>query len=205
MDTTLERTSSRLSFRIAVIVLVLYASASGCTGSIHPAPDREPTGTPMSRFRVLTYNTLHGLEPSGLTVKASESKEARQARLDLQFHQLSVVQPDLLLLQEVNPLPEMAEAYVTGLKDSGLQYAEVHQVDACGVRLAPGLAVVPGLNNGLAVLAKTPLRVRKVKGLKLSGGFGGCTDYAGFQTGELRYALIAEIENPGTGRKLLAV
>ena len=51
-----------------------------------------------------------------------------------------------------------------------MQYAEVHQVDACGVRLAPGLAVVPGLNNGLAVLAKAPLRLRKVKGLKLSGG-----------------------------------
>ena len=188
--------------RIAIALLCSFLAA--CTHSGPAAPVHEPDAKPLQRVRVLTYNTLHGLEPSGLTVKASESKEARQARLDLQFHQLSVVQPDLLLLQEVNPLPEMAEAYVTGLKDSGLQYAEVHQVDACGVRLAPGLAVVPGLNNGLAVLAKTPLRVRKVKGLKLSGGFGGCTDYAGFQTGELRYALIAEIENPGTGRKLLA-
>jgi endonuclease/exonuclease/phosphatase family metal-dependent hydrolase len=159
----------------------------------------------MSRFRVLTYNTLHGLEPSGLTVKASESKEARQARLDLQFKQLSVVQPELILLQEVNPLPEMADAYVAALKGFGLQYAEVHQVDACGVRLGRRLAVVPGLNNGLAVLAKAPLRLRKVKGLKLSGGLGGCEDFMGLQTGELRYALIAEVENPDTGRKLLAV
>src|SRR4030095_13400369 len=71
--------------------------------------------------------------------------------------------------------------------------------------LAPGLAVVPGLNNGLAVLAKTPLKVRKVEGLKLSGGFGRCDDYMGFQTGELRYALIAEGENPNTRRKLLTV
>ena len=205
MDTTLERTSSRVSFRIAVIVLVLCASASGCTGSIHQAPDREPTGTPMSRFRVLTYNTLHGLEPSGLTVKASESKEARQARLDLQFRQLSVIQPDVMLLQEVNPLPEMADRYVAAMKSFGLQYAAVHQVDACGVRLGPGLAVVPGLNNGLAVLAKAPLLLRKVEGLKLSGGFGRCDDYMGFQTGELRYALIAEVENPNTGRKLLTV
>jgi endonuclease/exonuclease/phosphatase family metal-dependent hydrolase len=189
--------------RIAIALLCSFLAA--CMHSRPAAPVQEPDGKPLQRFKVLTYNTLHGLEPSGLTVKASESKEARQARLNLQFHQLSVVQPDLLLFQEVNPLPEMAEAYVTGLKDSGLQYAEVHQVDACGVRLAPGLAVVPGLNNGLAVLAKAPLRLRKVKGLKLSGGFGGCTDYAGFQTGELRYALIAEIENPDTGRKLLAV
>ena len=205
MDTTLERTSSRVSFRIAVIVLVLCTSASGCTGSIHQAPDREPTGTPMSRVRLLTYNTLHGLEPSGLTVKPSESKEARQARLDLQFRQLSVIQPDVMLLQEVNPLPEMADRYVAAMKSFGLEYAAVHQVDACGVRLAPGLAVVPDLNNGLVVLAKAPLKIRKVAGLKLSGGFGRCDDYMGFQTGELRYALIAEVENPNTGRKFLTV
>jgi len=175
----------------------------GCTDSIRPTPS--PSGTPMPRVKVLTYNTLHGLQPSGLTVKASESKEARQARLNLQFKQLSIVQPDLMLLQEVNPLPEMAEAYVAALKDVGLQYAEVHQVDACGVRLPLGVAVVPGLNNGLAVLAKAPLRLGKVKGLKLSGGFGVCTDFIGLQTGELRYALIAQIENPDTGRKFLAV
>jgi len=176
---------------------------AGCADSVRPTPP--PSGTPMQRFKVLTYNTLHGLEPSGLTVKAGESKEARQARLNLQFQQLSVVQPDVMLLQEVNPLPEMAEAYVAALKNFGLQYAEVHQVDSCGVRLAPGVAVVPGLNNGLAVLARAPLRLRKLKGLKLSGGFGGCEDFAGIQTGELRYALIAEVENPDTGRKLLAV
>jgi endonuclease/exonuclease/phosphatase family metal-dependent hydrolase len=166
---------------------------------------REPSGTPMQRFTVLTYNTLHGLEPSGLTVRASETTEKRQARLDLQFQQLSVIQPDVMLLQEVNPLPEMAENYVAAMKGFGFQYAEVHQVDACGVRLAPGLAVVPGLNNGLAVLAKAPLQLRKVRGLKLSGGFGHCDDYMGLQTGELRYALIAEVQNPNTGRKILAV
>ncbi|BCA53095.1 hypothetical protein W02_02350 [Nitrospira sp. KM1] len=166
---------------------------------------REPAGKPMPQVKVLTYNTLHGLEPGGLTVKASESKEVHQARLDLQFRQLSVIKPDVMLLQEVNPLPEMAETYVSALQGLGLQYTEVHQVDACGVRLAPGLAVVPGLNNGLAVLVKAPLRLRKVEGLKLSGGFGRCDDYMGLQTGELRYALIAEVENPETGKKLLAV
>jgi endonuclease/exonuclease/phosphatase family metal-dependent hydrolase len=159
----------------------------------------------MQRFTVLTYNTLHGLEPSGLTVKTGESKEAREARLDLQFHQLSRVQPDVMLLQEVNPLPEMAQRYVEAMKGFGLEYTEVHQVDACGVRFTPMFSVVPGLNNGLAVLARAPLRLRKIKGLKLSGGFGRCGDFAGFQTDELRYALITEVENPDTGRKLLAV
>ncbi len=184
-------------------IMLICSFMGGCADSARPV--LTPSGTPMPRVTVLTYNTLHGLEPSGLTVQASESKEARQARLDLQFRELSVIQPDVMLLQEVNPLPEMAERYVTAMKGVGLQYASVHQVDACGIRLAPGLAIVPGLNNGLAVLAKAPLLLRKVKGLKLSGGIGRCDDYMGFQTGALRYALMTEIENPNTGRKLLTV
>lgn len=184
-------------------IMLICSFMGGCADSARPA--LTPSGTPMPRVTVLTYNTLHGLEPSGLTVQASESKEARQARLDLQFRELSVIQPDVMLLQEVNPLPEMAERYVTAMKRVGLQYASVHQVDACGIRLAPGLAIVPGLNNGLAVLVKAPLLLRKVKGLKLSGGIGQCDDYLGFQTGSLRYALITEIENPNTRRKLLTV
>jgi endonuclease/exonuclease/phosphatase family metal-dependent hydrolase len=187
----------------AIFLLVLCFQMTGCADSVRPA--FTPSGQPMTQLTVLTYNTLHGLEPSGLTVKAGESNKVRQARLDLQVKQLSTVQPDVMLLQEVNPLPEMAEAYVSAMKAYGLHYAEVHQVDACGVRLVPGLAVVPGLNNGLAILAKAPLRLKKLMGLKLSGGFGRCEDVAGFQTGELRYALFAEIENPNTGRKMIAV
>lgn len=192
---------------ITIIALVMWGGIlCACSHSVIESTARaDRKGQPLQRVKVLTFNTLHGLEPSGLTVKASESKDVRQARLDLQFQQLSVVQPEVMLLQEVNPLPEMAEAYVAAMKSFGLHYTEVHQVDACGVRLGPGLAVVPGLNNGLAVLAKAPLRVRKLKGLKLSGGFGGCDDYIGIQTGELRYALIAEVENPDTGRRMLAV
>lgn len=195
-----------LRTRSAITLLLLLSSVTACTKSVPQVTPMDATkDQPMQRVKVLTYNTLHGLEPSGLTVKGSESKEVRQARLDLQFKQLSLVQPELVLLQEVNPLPETAEAYVAAMKSFGLPYSQVHQVDACGVRLAPGLAVVPGLNNGLAILAKAPLRLRKVKGLKLSGSFGRCDDYMGLQTGEFRYALIAEVENPDTGRKLLAV
>ena len=101
-------------------------------------------------------------------------------------------------------MPEKAEAFVAALKTFGPQYTEVHQADACGIRLF-GLRVVRGLNNGMAVLAKAPLWLRKVAGLKLSGGIRGCGDFFGLQFGELRYALIAEVENPATGNKFLAV
>ena len=109
----------------------------------------------------------------------------------------------MILLQEVNPLPAMAEDYVEALKRQGLRYTEVHQVDACGLRVAPGLAILPGLNNGLVILAKAPLAIRKLDGLKLSGPIGACGDYAGVQFGELRYALLAEVTDATSGMTYL--
>ena len=159
----------------------------------------------MPQIRVLTYNTLHGLETRGITVRSGESNEAKQARLEGQFRQLAVVDADVILLQEVNPLPDMAEKYVAALERFGLRYTEVHQVEACGLRITPRLALVPGLNSGLVILAKSPLQLRKVKALKLSGGVGGCHDFMGLQVNELRYALVAEITNPDTGKRVLVV
>jgi endonuclease/exonuclease/phosphatase family metal-dependent hydrolase len=188
---------------VRVLTLVLSWLLAACTPAVRQSAP-VPTGQPMQRIRVLTYNTLHGLETSGLTVRAGESKDVRQARLDRQFRQLAAVEPDVILLQEVNPLPKIAETYVHALQRFGLHYTEVHQVDACGLRITPGLAVVPGLNNGLVILARSPLQLRKLKGLKLSGT-GACEDFMGLQVNELRYALIAEIENPNTGRRVLVV
>ena len=95
-------------YKLTALTLLLALSVvTACAKSVpQPSPADGPKGQPLQRFKVLTFNTLHGLEPSGLTVKASESKHAHQARLNLQFQQLSVVQPELMLLQEVNPLPQ---------------------------------------------------------------------------------------------------
>ena len=70
------------SVRRAFLSLLAAILSAGCMEQTREAL-REPTGTPMPRIKLLTYNTLHGLEPSGMTVKASESLEVRQARLDL--------------------------------------------------------------------------------------------------------------------------
>lgn len=190
--------------RVFLVLALVCWTVGACAHADSSSLSAHPTGAPMPRLTILTYNTLHGLETTEWSVRPGESAQAHEARLARQFEQLARVQPEVILLQEVNPLPAMAELYVSSLKHFGLDYSEVHQVDACGIRLAPRLAVAPALNNGLAILVKAPLQVRKLKGLKLSGGLGGCRDAMGFQTGELRYALIAEMENPSTGKKLLA-
>jgi endonuclease/exonuclease/phosphatase family metal-dependent hydrolase len=188
--------------RLLVIgtMVLLLTGCQAMPGFMTPTP--QPAGFPAP-FKVLTYNTLHGLEVSKLWVRQGETDEQHRARFTLRIEQLAKAQPDVILLQEVNPLPAMAEDYVQALKQQGLDYAEVHQVDACGLRLAPGLAILPGLNNGLVILAKAPFTIRKLEGLKLSGPLGGCGDYAGVQFGELRYALLVEVADPATGMTYL--
>ena len=188
------------------ILLLGFCSLLGACANSAPSSTRsDGSGIPPDRFGVLTYNVLHGLDVGRMWVRPGESAEDRTKRFTLQFQHLARAEPDVILLQEVNPLPAMAEAYLEGLKSFGLQYNVVHQADACGIRLGSKLGLVPGLNNGLAVLAKSPLRLRKITGLKLSGGVGGCGSLVGFQTGSFRYALIAEVEHPETKAKMLAV
>jgi len=191
--------------RIGSILLlaILISSLASCRPVPRLLPPEASPSLPSDTFKVLTYNTLHGLEVSKLWVRHAESNEHRSARFKIRIAQLVETQPDLILLQEVNPLPDRAREYVAALKQEGLDYSQVHQVDACGLRIAPGFAVLPGLNNGLVILAKSPLTIRKVEGLKLSGSFGGCSDYAGVQFGELRYALLAEVGSPETGPSYL--
>jgi endonuclease/exonuclease/phosphatase family metal-dependent hydrolase len=184
-------------FQPRVLFVILLCSLTSCqpTSDVTRAIAERPAKS--DTFKVVTYNTLHGLEVSKLWVRNVEPDEERLARFKVRIQQLAETQPDVILLQEVNPLPDMAHQYVLALKERGLDYAQVHQVDACGLRIAPGFALVPGLNNGLAILAKAPLRLHMVGSIKLSGPIGSCGDYIGFQLGEFRYALLAQVIAPG--------
>ena len=117
------------------VLLACISLLEGCSGIGLEPRVHEENANRMSRFSVLTYNTLHGLEVGRYSVRPGESEEEHAARLAIQIKQMTAAALDLMLLQEVNPLPEAAMAYVDGLKKSGLDYDEVHQVDACGVRL----------------------------------------------------------------------
>jgi len=156
-------------------------------------------------FTVVTWNAWHGLNTGEFWVTPAVSPEESRARLQHQVAQLAVERPDVVFLQEVNPLPERALAYVEGLKAQGLAYRQVHQVDACEIRRRGGPGLIPVLNNGLVILAKEKLQSEKLDGLKLSGDLGQCESRSGYQLEELRYGLIAEIMLPGTTMKYLVV
>jgi endonuclease/exonuclease/phosphatase family metal-dependent hydrolase len=178
-------------------------SCAGPAQHLEVAPPLQEVSIAPDTFRIVTYNALHGLLTGRFGVAAGESPEQNERRFQLQVMQLARVAPDVVFLQEVNPLPSRAERYVQALKEAGLVYTEVHQVDACGMRVSENRALFTDLNNGLVILAKEPLRLQKLAGLKLSGDLGRCRTTAGFQLGELRYGLIGEITVPGNVRKYL--
>lgn len=163
-------------------------------GALVPSPGAGPP-----TFTVLTYNAWHGLNTGEFWVTPSEEPEANQARLTFQAALIKAAKPDVVLLQEVNPLPARADQYVQALAELGLAYDAIHQVDACGIRVRGDTALIPSLNNGLVILARRELRLRKLVGLKLSGDLGRCDSQSGLQLEELRYALIGDITVPETG------
>lgn len=164
-----------------------------------PAPKAFPSKT----FKVLTYNAWHGLHAGPFWVTLLESPDKQEARFRLQVNQMVKEAPDIILLQEVNPLPKRAEEYVEALNEFGLEYTEVHQVDACGLRVSTKKALIPELNNGLVTLVKKEYQVNRIQGLKILGSFGMCRSTWGFQLQELRYALIVEVTWPGPETKYL--
>ena len=198
-----------LSRLISIPIAVTIAGflALSCTGPSPQVRDLENIPalkvTPPETFKVLTYNVWHGLHAGPFWITLIEPPEKQKARFQLQVNQIAKEAPDIILLQEVNPLPKRADEYVEALSKFGLEYSEVHQVDNCGLRMSKNKAIIPDLNNGTVTLVKKEYRLNRIKGLKILGSFGMCRSTRGFQLQEMRYALISEITWPGSGDKYL--
>ncbi len=142
-------------------------------------------------LRVVTLNTWHGFRPAKLGIRWIEEPSERRERFECQIGQLQALEPDLILLQEVNPIPQRSRYYA-----EQLGYEEVHRVASCGLRLGP-IGIPRGIAEGLTILAKPGLALRKVQSPRLSGPGGCWCPNLGFQLAETRYALFGEITVAG--------
>lgn len=180
--------------------------AGGCAGLESAFFEEEfDDSSQPNTFKILTYNIWHGLHVGPYWVRLEETPDQHKARFNLQIRQIAEEAPDLIFLQEVNPLPKQATRFINALQQAGFEYTEIHQVDACGLRASQSVALMPDLNNGLVILAKPYLNLKKIEAVKILGTFGMCRSIRGFQLEELRYALIGEIIWPGTQNKYLVV
>jgi endonuclease/exonuclease/phosphatase family metal-dependent hydrolase len=143
-------------------------------------------------FRVLTLNVWHGLRSGESKTKfPGEDAERNQRRFNWQVSEIYRHRPDVMFFQEVNKAPKEARAYATVFG-----YDEIYKVASCGIHLGKVIKIPKNVNEGLAILARPDLNLRRVGKKKLSGD-AACTGTFGFQTKESRYVLFGEITVAG--------
>ncbi|MGB6368616.1 MAG: endonuclease/exonuclease/phosphatase family protein [Thermoanaerobaculia bacterium] len=170
--------------RFGLVFALLLAGA----GAVAEAADAETGDT----LRVLTYNVWHGLR-SGESNKRfpGEDPADKEGRVAAQIREIERLAPDLIFFQEVNPNQPEARKYA-----QALGYDEIHKVSSCGLHIG-GLYKIPrNMNEGIAILARPELGLKKIWKKRLSGN-AKCTATYGFQTKESRYALFGEITVQG--------
>jgi len=147
-------------------------------------------------LRALTYNVWHGLR-SGESNKRfpGEEEERKERRLALQVEEIKRLDPDVVFFQEVNFNQPLSRWYA-----ERLGYDEIHKVTSCGLHLGGIYKIPKNMTEGIAILAKPELGLRRVGKKRLSGN-AMCSATWGFQTKESRYALFGEITVGG--RKVL--
>ncbi|MDP8256331.1 MAG: endonuclease/exonuclease/phosphatase family protein [Candidatus Alcyoniella australis] len=181
----------RFSLGVAALALALSLLPVGCASP--------PDGGEMDRtLTVIDYNLWHGLNPVGLLkFDEFETPAERELRLEGFLAQARALQPDLIFLQEVNPVPGLSARIADEL---GMQ--RVFQVGNSGIKIG-SLGPPINLRSGLAILAAPQLHLEKLDGCKLSGSTGRCGPWLSIQTGEFRYALVARVEI--NGRELMLI
>jgi endonuclease/exonuclease/phosphatase family metal-dependent hydrolase len=141
---------------------------------------------------VLTFNVWHGLRSGESKTRfPGEDEERKGQRFAWQIRLIQELDPDILFLQEVNPNQREARTYA-----QALDYDEIHKVTSCGIHLPP-IKIPSNVNDGLAILARPGLNLRREHTKRLSGD-AVCTATVGFQTKESRYALLGEINVEGS-------
>lgn len=149
---------------LAILTIGLALIVGGCSTWEHEIFEEEfDESYQPARFKILTYNIWHGLHVGPYWVRLDEKPDQYEARFNLQVRQIAEAAPDLMFLQEVNPLPQQAARFVEALQQMGLEYSEIHQVDACGLRASQAVALMPDLNNGMVILAKPYLKLKKIQ------------------------------------------
>lgn len=141
-----------------------------------------------SPLRILTINVWSGLDYRGAwRVGEYESAERREIRFQLLIMQIRKLNPDVIVLQEANPVARFA-----GRLADSLSYDEIHQVCNAGIRIG-GIGIPSNLAEGVAILSRRSLNLRRADVWKLSGSPGLYGDVFSFHLDESIFALVGKV------------
>jgi endonuclease/exonuclease/phosphatase family protein len=136
---------------------------------------------------VATVDVWSGLTYRGVfRVREYEDAAAREFRYDLLSAGLSDLAPDIIAIQDANPLP----AYIQRLGED-LGYDAVSAVRQAGVRIGP-VGFPTNLREGSALLATRERALTQLSTRQLSGG--GAGNVASFQFGPASNVVAAQLQ-----------
>ncbi|MGA2586312.1 MAG: endonuclease/exonuclease/phosphatase family protein [Candidatus Aminicenantales bacterium] len=162
----------------AVVLTALWLGASALAA--------RPAAPP--RLRVLTVNVWSGLDYEGFAKFGEyEPRERREHRFTVLVDRIKALAPDIVFLQEANTAARFA-ARLAG----ALGFTEIHQVENGGIKLGP-LGVPSNFKEGMAILARPSLRLRRHDVWKLSGPFGLFGDFLTFHFAEAVFSLVGKV------------
>ncbi len=160
-------------------------------------PKREKS---QAKLRVVTINVWSGLDYHGtFNFGEYESDAQRERRFDILVNRLRRLDPDVVFVQEANPVGR----YASRLAES-LDFDEIHQVCNAGIKVV-GLGIPSNFEEGIVVLARKSLHLREYDVRKLSGGFGLFGDFMSVNFDEAEFALVGEITVHGVAVFLINV
>ena len=174
----------------------IFIGMTACSNFPQKTP--EPSQRKPLKLNIINYNLWFGLGEGFFKREELEPAQYKQNRFQHQLNLLKEVQPDILFIQEVNPVKTQTQEIAHHLN---MNY--VFQRTNCGVSFLD-FGIPVNLDMGISILVRPPLQIDKILGLKLSGPFGACHDLISFQYGEFRYALYALAHHPQYGSFLLA-
>ena len=140
-------------------------------------------------LKVLTINVWSGLDYIG-TLKMGEYESASQRNVRFQslVAQVKEISPDLIFVQEANPVA----SYAADLA-AAFSMVEIHQVVNGGIKVG-SVGIPTNLKEGLVILTRPGLSLQKMGAWKLSGSPGIHSDILSFHLEEAVLALVGKIK-----------
>ena len=135
-------------------LLIILTSACGWP-ELFPKLDNPQAVT----LKVINYNLWHGLGEGFLKREELEPSSYKKQRFQEQMRLLEEAKPDILFLQEVNPVSSLPGKMA---KDLGM--TSIFQNTNCGISFL-GLGLPINLDMGIAILVRPPLKIKKYWGL----------------------------------------
>lgn len=141
--------------------------------------------TPSQEIRILTVNVWSGLTYKGF-FKMGRHPDDPEKRYDLLVSEIRKLHPDIIAIQEANPLPHYAKCLA---KD--LDYQVIYSVALGGIRFG-SFGIPTNMREGQAILVKKPWIITKLGRKSLSGG-GIVTNWFSFHFREITQALLGRV------------